>query len=317
MKKYAGKKFIQMIIVMLVISFLSFGIIYIAPGDVSSMYITPDMTPEQQEAIIADLGLDQGFLQQYFGWLSKAVRGDFGVSLANRSPVADQFARRLPATILLMGTSTILAIVIAIPMGLIAGLYEDTPLDSTISGISYVGMAIPSFWLGMLLIIVFTGKLGILPSSGMSTPGQASTLDTIKHLIMPTITLMFASMAKYIRYIRSSTIEELGKEYVLTAKSKGTPDIKTLFRHVFKNSLLPIITLVGMSLPGLVTGSFIIESVFGWPGIGTLAMGAINSRDYPIIMAYILLSGFLLVVGNFIADILYAVADPRIRAKGE
>ncbi len=132
---------------------------------------------------------------------------------------------------------------------------------------------------------------------------------------MPAITLMFANIARYIRYIRSSTIEELGQEYVLTAKSKGTPHIKILFRHVLKNSLLPVITLVGMSIPGLVTGSFIVESVFGWPGIGTLAMSAINSRDYPIIMAYILLSGFLLVMGNFIADMLYAIADPRIKAK--
>lgn len=317
MKKYVGKKIIQMLVVMLLISFLSFGIIYIAPGDVSSMYITPDMTQEQQDAIIANLGLDKGFLEQYTGWLTRALQGDLGNSMANRAPVADQFARRLPATLLLMGTSTILAIVVAIPLGLLAGLYEDRLTDNTISGISYVGMAIPSFWLGMLLIIVFTGKLGLLPSSGMSTPGQASTLDTMKHLIMPTITLMFANMAKYIRYIRSSAIEELGKEYVLTAKAKGTPGIRILFKHVLKNSLLPVITLVGMSLPALVTGSFIIESVFGWPGIGTLAMSAINARDYPIIMAYILLSGFLLVLGNFIADMLYAVADPRIRARGE
>lgn len=317
MKKYVGKKIIQMLVVMLLISFLSFGIIYIAPGDVSSMYITPDMTQEQQDAIIANLGLDKGFLEQYTGWLTRALQGDLGNSMANRAPVADQFARRLPATLLLMGTSTILAIVVAIPLGLLAGLYENRLTDNTISGISYVGMAIPSFWLGMLLIIVFTGKLGLLPSSGMSTPGQASTLDTMKHLIMPTITLMFANMAKYIRYIRSSAIEELGKEYVLTAKAKGTPGIRILFKHVLKNSLLPVITLVGMSLPALVTGSFIIESVFGWPGIGTLAMSAINARDYPIIMAYILLSGFLLVLGNFIADMLYAVADPRIRARGE
>lgn len=315
MKRYTIKKIIQMIFVMFLISILSFGIIYIAPGDVSSMYITPDMSQEQQKEIIENLGLDKSFLEQYTEWLSKAIKGDFGISLASRSPVADQFAKRLPATLLLMCTSTILAIIIAIPLGLLAGLYENSSLDNFISGMSYVGMAIPSFWLGMLLIIIFTGIFKVLPSSGISTPGQSSTSDTIKHLLMPAITLMFANIARYIRYIRSSTIEELGQEYVLTAKSKGTPHIKILFRHVLKNSLLPVITLVGMSIPGLVTGSFIVESVFGWPGIGTLAMSAINSRDYPIIMAYILLSGFLLVMGNFIADMLYAIADPRIKAK--
>lgn len=317
MGKYIGKKFIQTIIVMILISFLSFAIIYIAPGDISSMYITPDMTPEQEEQIIEDLGLNQSFMEQFKGWFLKAIKGDFGYSLANKSPVADQFSRRLPATLLLMGISTLLSILVAIPLGLIAGLYEDKLADNLISGIAYIGMAIPSFWLGILLIIIFTGKLGLLPSSGMSTPGQASALDTLKHLIMPTITLMFSSMATYIRYIRSSAIGQLNKEYVLTSTSKGNSDMTTLFRHVLKNSLLPIITLVGMSLPSLVTGSFIIESVFGWPGIGTLAMSAINSRDYPVIMAYILLSGFLLVMGNLVADILYAIADPRIKAKGD
>lgn len=315
MKNYIFKKILQLIIVMFLISILSFGVIYIAPGDISSMYITPDMTLEQQEMIIENLGLNKSFLEQYIGWLKEVLKGDLGISIANRTPVVKMFKDRLPSTVLLMGTSTLLAILIAIPLGLLAGLYQNKFLDSIISGLAYIGMAVPSFWLGMLLIILFTGKLGLLPSAGMSTPGQASVLDTLRHMIMPVITLTVSSLATYIKYIRSSTIDELGKEYILTAEAKGTRKNRILFKHVFKNSLLPLITLVGMSLPGLVTGSFIIESVFGWPGIGTMSMSAINSRDYPIIMAYILLSGLLLVIGNFVADVLYAIVDPRIQGE--
>ena len=207
----------------------------------------------------------------------------------------------------------ILSFVLAIPLGLWAGLKKNTWIDNLISSLSYVGMSVPSFWLGMLLIILFTAKLGILPSSGMHTVGQNSVFDTFKHMIMPCITLSLGHLATYIRYIRANTVGQLGEEYVLTAKAKGTPGRKILFRHVMKNTLLPIITLMGMNLASLICGSVIIESVFGWPGIGTLAMSAIGVRDYPMIMAYIMMSGFILVVGNFLADMLYAVVDPRIK----
>lgn len=313
---YYLKKFLQTIFVMFLISILSFAIIYLAPGDVSSLYITPDMNEAQRQAIITDLGLDRGFWEQYASWLIKALHGDLGISLANKTDVWVQFSDRLPATILLMGTSIILSVVIAIPLGLISGYKKGTLLDSTVSGLTYVGMALPSFWLGMILVIFFTGKLQVLPSSGMRTPGVNSTIDLVKHMIMPVITLTVANLSTYTRYIRSSVIQQLGEEYVVTAFAKGTSKSKILSRHVLKNSLLPIITLLGMSLPSIVTGSFIIESVFGWPGVGTLAMTAINARDYPIIMAYILISGFLLVLGNFLADVFYAATDPRINIKG-
>lgn len=174
---------------------------------------------------------------------------------------------------------------------------------------------IDSFFLAclMVMIIVFSLKLRLLPSSGMHTIGVDSAWDTIKHLIMPAFTLCIGNLATFTRYIRSNTIGQLEEEYVLTAKSKGTSKGKILFRHVLKNCLLPIITLIGMRLASLVVGSFIIESIFGWPGLGTLGMSAIQSRDYPMIMAYTMLSGTILVLGNFLADILYAFADPRIK----
>ena len=174
-------------------------------------------------------------------------------------------------------------------------------------------MSVPSFWLGMILVITFSAKLGWLPSGGIHTVGAESAFDTFKHLIMPCIALSLGNLATFIRYIRANTIGQLSEEYVLTAEAKGTSPVNILRKHVLKNTLLPIITLVGMNLASLVCGSFIIESVFGWPGIGMFVMSAIGQRDYPTIMAYIMLSGFILVMGNLLADVLYAFADPRIK----
>lgn len=313
MWKYCGKKIIETLIVMLLISFFSFAIIYIAPGDISSMYITADMSEAEREAVIEKLGTNKSLPEQYFGWLEKALHGDLGVSLSNKSSVAPQLMRRLPTTILLMGCALLLSLLLAIPLGLWAGYKKNGIVDNVISFISYIGMSIPSFWLGMLLIILFTAKLRILPSGGMHTVGKESLLDTIQHLIMPSLTLSLGTLATFIRYIRTNTIGQLAEEYVLTAEAKGTTAPNILRKHVLKNTLLPIITLLGMNLASLVCGSFIIESVFGWPGIGMFAMSAIGQRDYPIIMAYIMLSGFILVMGNLLADILYAFADPRIK----
>ena len=313
MKKYWITKLAQLLVVMLLISFFSYGVIYAAPGDISDVYVRADMTQEQRDAVRESLGMDKSMPEQYLAWLGKAVKGDLGISLVNKASVTQQFIDRLPATLLLMGTSLILALILAIPLGLIAGIKKNTWIDNLISGISYIGMSMPSFWLGMLLIILFTAELHILPSSGMHTIGSESAWDTFKHLIMPGITLSLANLATFIRYIRTNAVGQMSEEYVLTAKAKGTSAKGILFGHVMRNTLLPIITLVGMNLATLVCGSFIVESVFGWPGIGTLTMTAIRSRDYPIIMAYVLLSGFILVVGNFVADILYMVVDPRIR----
>lgn len=316
MGKYCFKKLVRMIIVMFLISFFSFAVIYFAPGDISDMYVTADMTEEQRENLIAELGLDKSMVEQYGAWAMKMLRGDMGVSLSNKSAVWAQFQERLPATVLLMGSSIILSLVLSIPLGLWSGYKKNTWVDNLISSISYIGMSLPSFWFGMLLIIFFSAILHLLPSSGMHTVGNESVFDTFKHMILPCITLSIGHVAVYIRYIRANTIGQLSEEYVLTAEAKGNSQRKTLFGHVFKNTLLPIITLLGMNLASLVCGSFIVESVFGWPGIGTLAMTAIGARDYPIIMTYVMLSGFLLVMGNFLADLLYAFVDPRIKRGG-
>ena len=313
MLKYCLKKIGQLAIVMLLISFFSFAIIDLAPGDISSMYLTPDMTETERQLITEKLGLDKSMPEQYWGWLTEALQGNFGVSLSYNTPVAPMLLRRLPSTILLMGVSLLVSLALAIPLGLIAGYKKNTWADNLISSFAYFGMSIPSFYFGMLMIIFFTATLHWLPSSGMHSVGVDTPLDTLQHMIMPVLTMALGTMASKIRYVRANTIGQLSEEYVLASKAKGCTPAQILRKHVLKNTLLPIITILGMNMASLVCGSFIIESVFGWPGVGSFAMEAIGKRDYPVIMAYIMLSGFILVVGNFVADILYSFADPRIK----
>ena len=313
MLKYCLKKIGQLAIVMLLISFFSFAIIDLAPGDISSMYLTPDMTEAERQLITEKLGLDKSMPEQYWGWLTEALQGNFGVSLSYNTPVAPMLLRRLPSTILLMGVSLLVSLALAIPLGLIAGYKKNTWADNLISSFAYFGMSIPSFYFGMLMIILLTATLHWLPSSGMHSVGVDTPLDTLQHMIMPVLTMALGTMASKIRYVRANTIGQLSEEYVLASKAKGCTPAQILRKHVLKNTLLPIITILGMNMASLVCGSFIIESVFGWPGVGSFAMEAIGKRDYPVIMAYIMLSGFILVVGNFVADILYSFADPRIK----
>lgn len=318
MRDYIMKRFSQMILVLVMVSVFSFSIIYFAPGDPLYMYTTPSasnykLSDEQLDSMRESLGLNGNVVEQYTKWAKKTLEGNWGLSLSNHQPVKDQVLDKLPNTMLLMGSALILSIVIAIPLGLIAGLHKNSWIDNIISGISYLGISLPAFWFGIILIIVFSLKLGLLPSSGMRTMGVNSVLDVIKHGILPTIVLSVNNMAVFVRYIRSNTINQLEEDYVLTAISKGISKKQILFKHILKNCLLPIITIVGMNFGKLVTGSFIVESVFGWPGLGTLAMTAINNRDYPIIMGITMLSCAILLLGNFLADIFYSIADPRIK----
>jgi peptide/nickel transport system permease protein len=202
---------------------------------------------------------------------------------------------------------------VAIPLGLLAGYYKNRWIDNLISGVSYLGISVPVFWFGIMLIILFSLKLGWLPSSGMRTIGVTSATDVIRHGILPAVVLSVNNTAVFVRYIRSNVIVQKEEDYVMTAISKGIPPMQVLRRHILKNCLLPIITMVGMNFGTLITGSFVVESVFGWPGLGTLCMSAINSRDYTMIMGITMLSCTVLLIGNFFADMLYVFADPRIK----
>lgn len=318
MKKFVLRRFAQMIFVWILVSIFSFSIVYFAPGDPLYIYMTPGatghkMTDEELDRMRESLGLNGNVVEQYVSWAGKAARGNLGISINNKKPVLDQILEKLPCTAGLMGASLILSLVIAIPLGLIAGTHKNKLADNIISGLTYLGISVPAFWLGIMMIIVFSMTFKLLPGSGMRTIGVNSPWDVIRHGIMPALVLSLNNMAVFVRYIRSNTIVQLEEEYVLTAVSKGTGKKRIMYGHVLKNCMLPVITSVGSRLGTLVTGSFIIESVFAWPGLGTLGMSAINNRDYPMIMGITMFSCTMLLLGNFLADILYGFADPRIK----
>lgn len=271
------------------------------------------MTQEEVAALEEEYGLDGNVFEQYLNWLSHVLRGDFGTSVQKNRPVAELIAERLPATMMLMGMSLLIAITVSIPLGLWAGLHKNKFVDKVISVVTYLGISIPPFWCGMIMVLFFAITLHWFPSGGMRSLNVNTTADLLWHMAMPALVLSFNNMAIFTRYIRSNTISQLEEDYVLTAVSKGTSRKKILFNHVLKNCLLPIITLVGIHLAGLVCGSFVIENIFSWPGIGRLCMEAVGNRDYPVLMGYTMFSCLILICGNLLADILYAVADPRIR----
>lgn len=313
MKSYILKRFLQLIPVVILVSIFSYLIIQAAPGDPIDNYSKPGMTKEQIEIIKKEYHLDGNIVEQYLTWAGHVLRGDFGTSISQNRPVAQMIGERLPATLLLMGTSLLISLVAAIPLGLWAGMKKNKMADNVIGILSYIGISVPPFWLAMIFIILFALKFQIFPSGGMRSVNVNTTADLLMHLVLPAIVLSLNNMAVFTRYIRANTISQLEEDYVLTAVSKGTNKTKVLFRHVLKNCLLPIITLAGINIAGLVCGSFVVETVFSWSGIGRLAMDAVNARDYPIIMGFTMFSCIILLLGNFLADILYAVADPRIR----
>ena len=313
MKKYILKRLLELIPVLILVSIFSFFIIQASPGDPIDNYVRPGMTEEQIEDIKEEYELDGSMAQQYFRWMSHIMRGDLGTSIHQNRPVVDIIAERLPATLMLMGTALAFSLMIAIPLGLWAGLRKNKRSDNIISLISYLGISIPPFWLAMIGIILFSLKLHLLPSGGMHTVNVNTAADLLWHMILPAFVLSLNNMAIFTRYIRSNTISQLEEDYVQTAMAKGTGKRKILFRHVLKNCLLPIITLAGINIAGLVCGSFVVETIFSWPGIGRLAMDAVGNRDFTLIMGYTMFSCIILILGNLIADVLYAVADPRIR----
>ncbi|MBU5593288.1 ABC transporter permease [Clostridium sp. MSJ-4] len=314
MARYILKRILQAIPMLIFISILSFILIKMAPGDPVRSYVTPNMSAEDVERVRQNLGLDKPLPVQYAMWLKNVLKGDFGYSLINYRPVAAQIKERIPATLLLMGTSLITAIIFGIIFGLISAYNKNKWIDNVISVISYIGISIPSFWFAMILIVIFSQQLRLLPSVGMHTIGVDSTLDVIKHTIMPATVLSFQNFAVITRYIRSKAITEMKEDYVRTAIGKGVSSKKVFGTHILKNTLLPIITIIGMSLPNLIAGAFITETIFGWPGMGRLGINAIFSFDYPLIMAITMISALMLILGNLIADILYGVVDPRIKA---
>lgn len=313
MGKIILKRLLQAIPMLIFISIISFFLMKFAPGDPVKAYITPKMSHKQVENVRHNLGLDKPIIVQYLIWSDNVIKGNFGYSLRNYRPVISEISERLPATLELMGTSLVLSFIFGIIFGLLSAKYKNRVFDRIVSLLSYIGISIPSFWFAMILIVIFSLKLHWLPSIGMHTIGEDSIFDVIKHGIMPCLVLSIQDTAVITRYVRANSVEQMKEDYVRTAIGKGLSNKKVFFKHVLKNALLPVITVLGMSLPDLVAGAFITETVFGWPGMGRLGINAIFSFDYPIIMGITMFSSIMLIIGNLLADLLYELADPRIR----
>lgn len=314
MAKYILKRILQAIPLLLIITIICFALIQLAPYNAIDAMTTPKMPQETVNLIKAKYGFDKPAYVQYLMWLKGILTGQFGYSIVTHESIAKDLAARLPATIMLVLPSYLIALVISIILGLTAGSNKNKFADRVIDGFCSIGIAVPSFWFAMIMIFIFGYKLAILPILGMNTIGmEGSTSDFLLHFILPCTVLVVAYLPELIRYVRSSTIGQVSEGYVMVQNAFGASKREIMFKHVCKNVLLPVITKIGMALPMLVTGAMITETVFGWPGVGPYFVNAVRGLDYPIIMAILVLSSSLVIIGNLLSDILYCLVDPRIK----
>ncbi|PMP69271.1 MAG: diguanylate cyclase [Thermodesulfobacterium geofontis] len=320
------KRLLTLIITLFGITIISFSIIHLAPGGPLSPIteFNPKITPEYREKLVKMYGLDKPLYVQYWMWLKGIIKLDFGKSFSlDQRPVWDKIKERLPVTIFINALSLFLILLFSIPLGVYSAVRAGSTFDRIITVVTFIGYAMPSFWLAIILMMIFGVKLQWLPISGLhSTIGydEMSLLEKIwdwtKHLICPLFVATFGGMAGVLRYVRNSTYEVLRADFILFARAKGLSENVVIYKHALRNALLPLITILGLSLPGLIGGSVIFETIFGIPGVGQLMWQAVMARDYPVIMANLFLISLLTLLGNFLADIGYALADPRIRLEG-
>jgi len=297
----------------------TFFIIRLAPGDPVSLYVQGDVDPQLEQNLRTQLGLDESLPVQYVKWLKSMVTGEMGVSFSRHAAVTDILADTIPNTLLLTAFALFFNFLIGIAIGITTALKRGTLSDHTVNVISLFVYSMPEFWLGLMLILGVSLQLDLLPASGMHSPmarffsTPAYIWDLIKHMILPVFVLGVASAAATGRYMRGSLLEVINQDYVRTARAKGLSEVLVIGKHALRNALIPIITLLGLSLPFLLGGAVIVETVFAWPGMGKLTVDAIFARDYPLIIACTLVSGVMVILGNLLADVLYAIVDPRIR----
>ena len=317
MKKYVFKRLIQTIPVLIGISIIVFVLVKLQPGDPFSSMMDPNLSQEMKEKMLQELGYNDPIFIQYFKWLLRALQGNLGYSIQFKQPVLSVISNRLGNTVILSLCSMILSILIAIPCGVISATKQFTKTDYIVTIFAFMGLSIPSFFFGMLLIKVFSVDLGWLPISGMVTTGVtlsgwAYAFDVAKHMLLPMTVLALMNTASLMRYTRSDMIEILKTDYIRTARSKGVRRRSIIYQHALKNELLPLITVVTMQIPSLLSGALLTETIFVWPGIGRLNYNAVISRDYPLIMGIVMMVAVISLLTNLLADILYAVVDKRI-----
>lgn len=314
MLKYILKRILQAIPLLILITVICFALINLAPYDAVDAITTPDMSAAEIEMRREAYGLNDPVYVQYFRWLNNILHGNFGYSLLSHTSIKYDLMIRIPNTAILVLASYATAYVLAIVLGLVAGSYKNRWPDKIIDGLCSIGIATPTFWFAMLLIYIFSFRMKIFPITGMHTVGDNSLGDLLWHFFLPYITLVVGFLPDLTRFVRGSTIGQMKEDYVVVQQAFGAKKVQILFHHIIRNVMIPMVTKLGMALPQLVTGAVVTETVFTWPGIGNYFVSAVKGLDYPIVMAILVLSSTLVILGNLLSDILYCVVDPRIKS---
>ncbi len=317
MSAFLLRRFGQAVLLLFIVSMIGFAILHLAPGGPLSQFAAGgDMSQEDLDRIAEQLGLNRALPIQYTEWLWRMLAGDWGRSYRDGQPVLHIIGSHIGATLELMLTSTLLAMLIGAWIGILGAIRRYSLFDSLATIGAMIALSIPTFWFGLVVIYVFSVGLGWLPSGNRYTIGDGSLLNQIHHLIGPVMVLALVSTAVWSRYMRSSMLEVINQDYVRTARAKGLSERSILVRHAFRNALLPMITITGLHVPMLLSGALVTETVFTWPGMGRLFLDSISYRDYPVVMGVLMLSAVLVLLGSLIADLLYGIADPRISRSG-
>lgn len=311
---YVFRRVLQAVPLLLLVSVTAYAVMNLAPGGPLAVYLhNPHVSPSQLKLLRVQLGLNKPAWERYFLWLFGILRGHWGYSYATGRPVITMILARLPATLELMSAAFLVSLTLAIPLGMFAAVRPYSLFDNIFSFSSFFVWAMPTFWFGLMLQLLLAVDWRVLPVGGMySDFHHHSLFQLLKHILMPAFVLGLGSIASWSRYLRSSLLESLGQDYIRTAKAKGIGRLGVVLRHAFRNSLTPIVTMMGLDLPAFFGGAVIVEQVFAWPGMGRLFLASLNSRDYPVQMAGLMIGATLLIVGNLLADLLYGFLDPRI-----
>jgi peptide/nickel transport system permease protein len=319
--RYIARRLAQAAVIVAIVAAITFTLIHLAPGDpFSAVMDNPNVSEKVRETLRSQYGLDRPLPEQFARYVSSLVRGDLGWSFSHERPVAQVLASALPNTLLLMGVALVGSFALGILVALVQVARRGSLTDKALSGVSLFFFSMPDFWLALLALLAFTYWLPVFPVGGAVDPVMHEYLgwggrvvDRLKHLALPALTLTLLAAASVARYQRAALLDVLPADYIRTARLKGLTERQILRRHALRNALLPIITLVGLSFPALLTGAFFIEKIFAWPGMGLAVVGAIGTRDYPLVVGGVIIGSIMVTLGSLIADLLYALADPRLR----
>ncbi len=322
MARYALRRVLQAIPILFILSILLFAMVRAAPGGpLATAYRNPNVTKEQIELLKKQLGLDKPLPVQYVNWLGDMLRGDMGESIKFRRPVSTMIAERIPNTLILVGVSFLITLIIALPIGILSARKPYSLFDYVATTLTFIGQSVPVYWLGLALILVFyvaianpaTGK-PLFPSGGMRTiGGNNNLLDLGWHLVLPVTALSASWAAWYSRFLRSSLMDVLHEDYVRTARAKGASDRAVYYKHALRNAILPLVTLIALDLPSVFAGALFIETIFAWPGMGRLFWDAARGRDYPVLLAVVMIDAVIIIFCNILADLFYGILDPRVK----